>query len=189
MKSGNRKYELCFGQKQNGAVLALGLIILVLLTMIGMTSMRSMVDQQRMAGNIRDSEVALQAAEAGLRGGESDILNYVTNNAIFTFLDNDAGFGIVPDDVFGAPWGGGGDNFSIATGNPLGTTADLSESGAKTAAAPRYFAQEIQQLPLSSLSLAVALKMERQVFRVVARGVGGRADTQQIVQSSVIRLM
>lgn len=58
---------------QQGAVLVVALIMLLLLTIIGISSMRSTTMQERMAGNLRDESHALQAAEAAMRQGEAAI--------------------------------------------------------------------------------------------------------------------
>ena len=44
--------------------------MLLLLTIIGMASMRGTSLQENMAGNLRESNLSFQAAEAGLRAGE-----------------------------------------------------------------------------------------------------------------------
>lgn len=56
---------------QNGAALIISLIFLLLMTLIGVTSMQTTTLEERMAGNTRDRTLALQAAEAGLRQGET----------------------------------------------------------------------------------------------------------------------
>jgi type IV pilus assembly protein PilX len=56
---------------QEGAVLVVGLIILVLMTLLGVQAMRGNVSQERMAFNMRERNVAFQAAEAALRVGEN----------------------------------------------------------------------------------------------------------------------
>lgn len=58
-------------RQQRGAVLVVGLIILVVLTLLGVQAMRTNVAQERMAGNMRDRYTAFQAAESVLRVGES----------------------------------------------------------------------------------------------------------------------
>ena len=55
---------------QRGAILIIAMVMLLLLTIIGLSSMRGTSLQESMAGNIRDSSLALQAAEAALRKGE-----------------------------------------------------------------------------------------------------------------------
>lgn len=56
---------------QGGAVLIIGLIILVVLTLLGVQGMRNNVAQERMASNMRERNTAFQAAEAALRVGEA----------------------------------------------------------------------------------------------------------------------
>lgn len=60
--------------RQSGAALISGLIFLVVLTMIGVTSARMSTLEERMSGNMRDRSIAMQAAELALRDAERDIL-------------------------------------------------------------------------------------------------------------------
>lgn len=59
-----------YSAKQKGAVLITGLIFLVVLTMLVLAIMRSATLEERMAGNSRNRQLALQAAEAVLRDAE-----------------------------------------------------------------------------------------------------------------------
>jgi type IV pilus assembly protein PilX len=58
---------------QSGAVLVISLIMLLLLTLIGVTGMQTTSLEEKMAGNTRDRSVAFQAAESALRDAENDI--------------------------------------------------------------------------------------------------------------------
>lgn len=58
---------------QRGAALIVGLIMLLLLTLIGVAGMRDTLLQEKMAGSMRDREVALQAAESALRAAETEL--------------------------------------------------------------------------------------------------------------------
>lgn len=63
----------CSLQRQQGAVLIVALIFLVILTMLGVTAMTGTTMELRMAGNTRDLSIALQAAESAIRDAENDI--------------------------------------------------------------------------------------------------------------------
>ena len=63
---------------QQGAVLIFGLILLLALTLIGISSMQGSVFNEKMAGNSRDRNFAFQAAESALRDGEL----WLTNNPV-----------------------------------------------------------------------------------------------------------
>lgn len=56
---------------QHGAVLVISLILLLVLSLLGLGAMRGALMSERMAGNLRDQQLALQAAEAALRAGEN----------------------------------------------------------------------------------------------------------------------
>ena len=61
-------------KQQQGAVLVVSLIMLLVMTLIGISSMRTTVLEEKMASNYRDSNIAFQAAEAALLDAEKDIL-------------------------------------------------------------------------------------------------------------------
>ncbi len=79
----NRK--LTYIHKQKGTILVISLLILVVLTIIGVSSMGSSSLQERMAGNFRDRQIAFQAAEMTLAYAE----DYARNNIISTSVFND----------------------------------------------------------------------------------------------------
>ena len=59
--------------RQSGAALITSLLLLLVLTVLGVVMMQTSRMQERMAGNTRDLNMALQGAEAGLRYGEAMI--------------------------------------------------------------------------------------------------------------------
>jgi type IV pilus assembly protein PilX len=64
---------------QSGVVLLVSMIMLLLLTIIGITGMQTTGLEEKMAGNMRDHNVAFQAAETALRDAEHDILGLRTS--------------------------------------------------------------------------------------------------------------
>lgn len=57
--------------RQAGMVLLVSLVLLLLLSLIGLSSMQGAVSQQKVSGSLWHRNQALQAAESGLRLGES----------------------------------------------------------------------------------------------------------------------
>ncbi|MDO6513885.1 MULTISPECIES: PilX N-terminal domain-containing pilus assembly protein [Neptuniibacter] len=55
---------------EKGAVLVIALIFLLILSLIGVSSMQGTTMQEKMSGNLRDHYSAFNAAEAALRDGE-----------------------------------------------------------------------------------------------------------------------
>ncbi|MDW8479914.1 MAG: PilX N-terminal domain-containing pilus assembly protein [Xanthomonadales bacterium] len=54
-------------RRQSGAALVVSLLILIVLTLLGLTVMNTAVMQERMAGNVREENEAFQSAEATIR--------------------------------------------------------------------------------------------------------------------------
>ena len=59
--------------QQRGTVLLVAMIMLLVMTLLGINSMRGTALEERMAGNWRDQNIALQAAEAALREAERSL--------------------------------------------------------------------------------------------------------------------
>ncbi|SEO72941.1 pilus assembly PilX family protein [Aquisalimonas asiatica] len=57
---------------QRGAVLVVSLVLLAVMTLIGVFAMRGTTLEERMAGNLRDRDMAFQAAEGALREAERE---------------------------------------------------------------------------------------------------------------------
>ncbi len=57
--------------RQSGTALIVSLLLLLILTVLGVVMMQTSRMQEKMAGNTRDLNMALQGAESGLRYGEA----------------------------------------------------------------------------------------------------------------------
>ncbi|MCP3672107.1 MAG: pilus assembly protein [Gammaproteobacteria bacterium] len=58
-------------QKQQGMILVVSLLILIALTLLGLTSMQATRTEISMAGNLSESGLTFNAAEVGLNSGET----------------------------------------------------------------------------------------------------------------------
>ncbi len=146
-------------KKQSGAVLFVSLIMLILLTLLGVSGMQSTILEEKMSGNYRDQNVAFQAAEATLLQAE----NYIMSPA--------------------PTYPGVGGLLDIAHPEPADYTAPALWSGVNSAgtnlnfganfgiADPRYVIKKVSQVGTVS------------TFRVTARAQGASPGTQVILQS------
>src|SRR5690606_11147426 len=57
--------------RQGGMVLILCLILLLVMTLLGVSGMTNVLMQEQMVGALKESSVALEAAESALRDGEA----------------------------------------------------------------------------------------------------------------------
>jgi type IV pilus assembly protein PilX len=60
-------------ERQRGAILVVSLLLLLVLSILAVTASQTTRMEERMAGNARDTELAFQAGEAGLRAAEAAI--------------------------------------------------------------------------------------------------------------------
>ncbi len=106
--------------RQRGATLAISLIILLVLTIIGVSTMNTTLHEEKMTGNLRDQQVAFQCAEAALpkvisaQIGEKKVadFNTVIADAGFYGLGEDK-----PTNYFStALWGGAGEISEVLPG-------------------------------------------------------------------------
>jgi type IV pilus assembly protein PilX len=74
--------------RQSGMTLVVSLVILISLTILGVTSMQATRTEISMAGNLRESGYTFNAAEAGLRHAESFVNNSISKT---TYTDPSIG--------------------------------------------------------------------------------------------------
>ena len=120
--------------KQSGAVLFVGLMMLLIMSLIAITGMQTSTLEVRMAGNTRDSLVALQTAEAALKAGETLLDTSVLNLTDFDTNGSDGLYDNSNDQLLSTLNWTAADSRSYAGFNP---------SNVETA--PRYIIQHIAE--------------------------------------------
>ena len=164
-----------YPNQQRGAVLIISLIMLLVLTIIGVTSMRTTVLEEKMAGNMNDKNLAFQAAEAALRDGEA-LVNSLVATSSFNGTAGRLGSGDADPDFFAsATW---------SNTNSIAYSGTLNYVGAQ----PRYIVKFVKQIEGDSGSLKVGGYGNDRAstvsnFRVTARGTGKSADSSAILQA------
>ncbi len=179
---------------QNGAVLAVALIFLLVLTILGVSSMKSTVLEEKMAGNMRDQSLAFQAAEAALREGEAFIETLASAGAFKctekTTLTNTS----FPNCTANGQFSTGTIVHEILDQNPWSSTngyrtVTTTINGVSTA--PQYFIihnADLTDEAKTSLNLGpgyggIGAGKDITTFAVVARGVGGTDKAPVILTS------
>ena len=177
-------------QKQKGSVLILSLLILVVLTMIGVSSMSSSSLQERMAGNFRDREIAFQSAEATLAAAEDYVASTInTSNLSGTGLYNQFA-GPAPHNAFTgndagsiANWWTGTD--SLVLGAVTGTAITEVRSQARYTIEVREQVGEDSNTDINVGGYGESTGGGKITsFRITARGTGKSDNTVVILQSS-----
>ena len=178
-------------RRQKGITLIVGLILLLVMTMLGLTAVQVTTQQERMAGNLRDRNIAFQAAESALREGESALIRCVIDfngNGAFDVEANSVdALAFIASAATTAQWKEDNsfpfDSFDDACTEPK-THGDFFQA----AVAPRFFLE--RQPPVGGSSLEVGVSKDIQVTKVTSRGVGasrgvdGREVAVVVLQSS-----
>ncbi|MBS0557186.1 MAG: hypothetical protein JSR27_07210 [Proteobacteria bacterium] len=85
-------------KRQQGAVLFVALVFLVLITLLGLTASGTSILQERMAGGLRNGQMGLMGAETAARGAESWLWNLAGTGGTINcgFNGGDNGFCYAP---------------------------------------------------------------------------------------------
>jgi len=166
------------GVRERGAVLILSLMILVLMTVFGISTMDTNILEEKMAGNMRDRNLAFQAAESALRVAEG----WIAARADVSISAGGTGpiWDIkVPDAApnNGIPWW---DEQPEAWWDANGVANAGGDVLTGVAAQPAYI---IEKLPEDEGPVLGPLEEDNIYLQVTARGVGGSDTTVVILQS------
>ena len=170
-------------RNQSGVVLFMCLIMLLLLTVMGISSVQTTSLQQRMARNATDTNLAFQAAESALRDGEM-LLESMTSTVNFDAGNaEDNGFYYEEEPGDEPNWRAL--DWSGANGY---REAETEITGVEIQ--PKYILEHVKEV----ISDADSLNLDNigqdtgtgrtQVFRVTARGTGGTATAQVVIQAT-----
>lgn len=178
---------------QRGSVLIIGLIMMLILTMIGLTGMQTTTQQEKMSGNLRDRNVAFQAAELALRHGERVVattLGYknlpMSGNGLYDFsnpavipyhdpiMNNAESLRLMADDD---TW--------LNSGAYRTEVIEYPEHLEGASQRPAYIIVRMPD-PVASKSLKVAQERDKELYKVTARGVGASESAVVVMQSTFV---
>ncbi len=170
------------GRRQHGAVLVVGLVFLLLMTLIGVTAFSVATQEERMAGNTRDRLRAFEAAEAALRDCERHLSGPLPP-AFAADGSADRGMYEAPNIERSPPerekWQSI-DWDAEPTRQLSGMPAVVEQ--------PRCIVQRLARGRSSDAGLrAEAAPIPAQAYQVTGRGVGTNRNTIVVLQSTFIR--
>lgn len=164
-------------QRQRGSALVTGLVFLVAIIMLGLSASSSSIRQEMGIRSLRDQAVALEAADAALRAGETYLRTVPCQTSLM--IVQQIGF------CDGTKCTEAGANFwtdkTKTYSQELGVL-DKMPLLPVVIAQPRYI---IEQFPGGKELSGYGgfCSQPRRYYRITARGVGLSANTDRIVQS------
>lgn len=160
-------------RKQSGVVLIISLVMLVLLTLLGITSMQVNGLEEKMAGNNKDKNIAFQAAEAALRDAEADITFSNRISGVTGMTDTcTAGLCYFGPAGISNIWE---DSSKVANAISYGTHSTATAL-AGVVAQPKYLIVGTKFWPAGASNW-------KYMYKSIAIAHGGRATTQSVLES------
>lgn len=177
---------------EQGVVMMVTLLILLVLTLLGTAGMKSTVLEEKMAGNYRDNNLAFQSAEAGLREAES-FLDLTKNPVDGDYSDTGANSPGLYNVVANTPprWESvtwvGSQSFTetIEYGTGHGNMPGAALHGVSEQS--KYIIEEIANCPGGNGALGFGKQVYPCFYRVTSRGIGGTTSSTVMVQSTYKR--
>lgn len=184
-------------QRARGFSLLFIMLMIVVVGFMALAGMSSGVVQERMAGNARDQNVALQAAEAALRDAEADIEANLSSASAFTSACG-TGLCMPPSMTANAPvsaplwksidWS----TQARAYGSATGATALVGPGNVALAAQPRYFVEMLPSLPPGAghsvcMGCTTTATDRARAYRITVRASGVRESTVVMLQSVYVK--
>ena len=167
-----------FLRKQQGAALLICLIILVLVTLIGLTTMKSSVLQEKMSGGNSDKTLAFEAAEMTLRDVEAHIRAHVTSVSGFA-AGCAASLCLAPTDGSSLAETVNWDSTLVGTYGQGSGAAALSG----VARQPKYIIELLSEMqPPQGNSIKAS--STGTAYRITALGYGRQDNTRVMLQST-----
>lgn len=170
---------------EQGIALFLALVVLLIITILGVSGLQTTTLEERMAANARDRDLAFQAAEAALIDAERFL-----NNAVLGVFNNVNGlyaFGAANRPIWIGPGQQVGNGVITYSVNRPGAGAQAAAIPG-VAQQPEYFIEQMPAtLPPGGSLEAGTPSDEIAFFRVTARGFGGRANTTVVLQTGFQR--
>ncbi len=161
-------------KKQSGVVLIISLILLVILTTLGLSSMQGTMSEIAMSGNLRESDLSFQTAEMGLIAAEEfiesagSLADFNNANGLYDLAASD------PDYFQDATW---------ASAQVSGVTVAGVHSKPKFVI--KYLGDRVQnsgsRINIGGYGSSVGKKVSN--FRSTARGYGQTDRASTMVQS------
>lgn len=159
--------------RQDGMTLVVSLIFLLILTILGVTAMNTSSLQEKMAGNMRDSDMALQVAETGLRGGEARLLTLFLAGKPVADTTGSSGVWLqgIPQTLNSTWWSG---NSTVYSGSGIPVRVGTGD--------PRFVIEEGDFVEDSFTQTKYSSKSGVQYYKITAGAVGVSPMSQAMIE-------
>ncbi len=175
--------------RQRGVVLISSLLLLLVVTIMALAMFRNFGIQEKIAGNMREKQRALQAAESAQVYAEQWLITNSTTTAVVcsSQLNANIGQGQICSnklwtavlDITNVPWQIGTQNVGVTYLPPGMNVAAASVSSTNSYfSAPSFY--------ISDVGASADTSVPGEVFQIDAVGYGGNGNTAAVVESTYV---
>ncbi len=165
---------------QRGSVLIVSLLILLVMTLIGVTAMNTSTLEQKMAYNYRDHQLAFQAAEAALRDGEAFVAATPLTAADFS----SACTGGLCTEASGTTPVWLDQTLNVWSNAGLHRTATFTTAGGEVLEQPVYIVEWLGNVVPTGSTATTAGPGDPEMYRITALATGGTTQARVMLQST-----
>lgn len=170
-------------KRQQGVALLMGLVLLLIMTLLGVSAMRGTTLQERMAGALHDQNLALQRAETAMRAAEDALVANPTVDFSKDGWYNANGVNGDPPDWINKA------TEETEIGDNKVATVKPDNADASWMVDPEYYVERVPVVTGAASeggSLAVgdgSVNTQYDMFKIVARGFGNNKRTVVVLES------
>lgn len=164
--------------RQSGAALIVSLLILLVMTMLGLSSIQTSRMEERMSGNARDINLSFQAAEAALMDAD----RYLGDGSIKPAFDGSTPGLFAKAETGSQLYEAAGWNWYDSQKVRVYSEPALAGLNSQ----PRYYIEFLAQVAITGGSLVSGFNPKEQTvtyYRVTAYGTGASASSVTILQT------
>ncbi len=168
---------------QTGAALIVSLLILLVMTLLGLSSINSTRLEEKMAGNTRDMNLSLQAAESALRIAEdyinTTVLPPFDGSTVGLYAKSTTGKNLYEDPAWDWDVDAIAYDATVVNGSTPASIPGISSQ-------PRYYIEEVSSTNTAGSSLVIGLAPKNNkttYYRITAGGLGASPNSLTILQS------
>jgi type IV pilus assembly protein PilX len=171
-------------QSQRGAALVVSLLLLLVMTILALSMSQTTRLQERMAGNSRDTKLAFQSAETGLRAAE-DYLKGLSERPIW--CNDPKNCVVVEQGIFDTvDLARQTDDWWKLNGQEFGTIADTHEIP-EVKADPKYVIEYYGDSKGGLMTIGRGVEARKVFYKITARSRGS-SEHSEAVNESVIAI-
>jgi len=179
---------------QHGVVLISSLVMLLIMTLLGVTAMNTTTIQEKMAGNYLDRERAFQAAEAALRDAEqlletppvnltplSGAVNDNCTNGLCTKREDNAGFDFTASEGAAGWFEDRWLDTSMDVWNTTNKHREYTTTINGVSTTPKYIIEFLSTVDCPS---SITGANDCEIYRITALATGGTVNSRVMLQTT-----